>query len=260
MNCPTEPAAETSVTFSLHELMRIEQQRVAEHEEQLRRQEEIRQQTEREAETRQRREQSARLQVEQQLRAAQQQQAREEAARLGALQRAIEDRGRQEALQRCRAVEVQQQLQHQMQLEQLRQDRLKRKLKASVALVTIGWCATALGATVGYFGAIKPTVDQRYAQISDRLRGREQESETFKRLLEAQSTRIDKLLGDLSDSETARARLTAQLKQALQQLDRSRPGGAASAGGHPTAPPASSIQCSRDDDPMCAHGRVITDR
>jgi len=239
--------------------MRIEQQRVAERQEQVRKQEEIRRQEQREAALRQHQQQLQRLQAEEQQRAAHQQKAREEAARIQALQQAILDRERQEALERCRALEAVQELRHQTQLHQLRQQGLNRKLRVALALVSIGWCATVLGASVGYFGAVRPGADQRYAQLGERFSNSERQNEAFKRQLEAQAMRIDKLLDDLRESETTRARLTAQLQQTLQQLDRSGRK-ANAAGGQSTTPPASTTQCSREDDPLCSHGRLLNDR
>ena len=128
---------ESSVLFSLKELMNLEEDRIRQEEADKKRQEEAAIQARMEAERRVREEEQARLRAAEDERLAVEARAREETARLEAMRQAQVERARAEAENAARLEQIRRQQEHERQLMALQQDKSKQKLT---------WIAAASGA------------------------------------------------------------------------------------------------------------------
>lgn len=211
---------ETSVTFSLAELMKIEQERLAEQEQQRRLQAEQRENAERERRMRLEREASEKLRAEEQARREQEQRERTEAARLEAMRHAVVEAERERALQQARIAQAEHEREHQRKLTALQQNTVKRRLKAGLVTVSVALSVFVFGGASAFFGVIKPQTDRRIEQLDAQACQREQDNAQLKRKLEAQSATMDKLMDQVRQGQLERSMLTAKLDEAMKELER----------------------------------------
>jgi colicin import membrane protein len=151
---------ESSVLFSLNQLMNLEQQRIREEEEAARKRAEAESIVRMEIERRKREEQQARLHAEENRRRAEEAQRREMEARLEAIRVAELEKVRIDAEQKVRIALLEQANEHERKLAALTQDEQKRRLKR--ILIYGGAFMAALFATGGgvYFGHLKPEAER----------------------------------------------------------------------------------------------------
>ncbi len=159
---------ESSVLFSLNQLMSLEQQRIREEEDAQKRKVEAEVSARVEAERLARVEQEARLQAEESRRKAEEASRREEQARLQAMQLAELERARVEAEQKARIALVAQAQQHERELLALEGDGQKKRLKRVLVMGVVLSVALFGGAGGFYFGKIKP--DAERAEVEQRAR------------------------------------------------------------------------------------------
>ncbi len=181
---------DSSVLFSLNQLMKLEQQRVLEETEAARMRAEEQAAARLAEERRIREEREARLRAEEQARQEQERRQREEAARLEALRLGEIERARVEAERRAQLEVMNQSQEHERKLVALREDTHKKRLKR--ALVIGGLVATALFSTgLGvYFGHIKPEAERREQEQAAAIAAWEGEVSKLKTELEQANQRV----------------------------------------------------------------------
>lgn len=252
-----EATKETSVIFSLQELMRMEQDRIGEQERERERRQREREASEREAQRLAALAQEDKLRKEEQQRRADEARAREEAARIEAMQRAILEGERARAIEQARKAQAEHELIHALELQRAKLALVVRRLRAGLVGVSIG-AALLVGATsIASFGLLLPDADRRISVLQERAARFEQDNEGLKRKLEAASAKTDRLVEQLQMSETARGTLTARLDEAERELGRigKKPASGTTASG-PKPQPAGPA-CSNPLDPMCQNGQVL---
>jgi colicin import membrane protein len=119
---------ESSVLFSLKELMNLEEDRIKQEDAERRRQEEAAVQARLDAEKRVRDQEEARLRAEEEAKRSAEQRSREEQARLEAIRQAEIERTRLEAENAARIEQLRQQQDHEHRIAALSQDKGKKKL------------------------------------------------------------------------------------------------------------------------------------
>lgn len=212
-----------SVSFSLRELMHLEDERVAsEHAEARAREARAKAEAE-QAELRAKADQQARERAaaaERERRAAEERAA---TARIEAMQRATVEQARMEVEARTRADEAERERRHELELARLRAEPPKRPIGLALGAAALG-AALALGASlfVG-FVVIKPELDRRQARaLEDAARDHETRGVALQRQLDEREQALGLVRGEL---ERTRAELAAARKPVVVQ------------GPHPTPPP-----------------------
>ncbi|NUQ75238.1 MAG: hypothetical protein HUU21_16935 [Polyangiaceae bacterium] len=212
---------ESSVLFSLNELMSIEDQRLKEEQAaaQKRADEELAARVE--AERIERETEAARLQAEEERRRVEEARRREEAARLEAIRLAEVEKARAMAEQQARLEAMARQQQHEQKLAELAHDKQKKRLQK---IVTYGSLSAILviGGVLGvYFGKIKPEADAENIAAAAQIRAQQEESERLRRDVEEKNARVDKLLADLqaAQSKAEQERLARELAAAQKDRD-----------------------------------------
>jgi colicin import membrane protein len=240
---------ESSVLFSLKELMSIEEERIRSEEEEAKAQKAAAEQARLEAEQRAREEEAARLAAEEERRRLEEQRAREEAARLQAIQQAEMLKAQQEAEQHARMAAMTAQQEHERALATITQDRSKKRLR--IALIVGAIVVVLGGSTIGYFvyqGWQQNLAEKRAAEERERLAREEaarKEKELKDKLAEIQSLR-DKLAAAPTPEE--KAELMRKLDKAeTEAAGMRRPGYLPTKKGGDTPKP----KC-RPGDPLCS--------
>jgi colicin import membrane protein len=249
---------ESSVLFSLKELMSIEEDRIKTEEDDRVR---LAQEAERlrlETERRAREAEDARIRAEEERRRVEEQRRREEQARLAAIQQGELEKARTEAEQRARLEAMTAQQAHERQLAQLKQDKGKKQLQT---FLIVGACVVVLGGGIGGYFAWKNVQEKEAA-----LAAQQAEAKRLKEEAEAERMRrqqeIDDLKGSLAklegDSEEAK-KLREKIAQLEQDKDTDKPapgnrGGRPStgSGGKTDAPAPTPKPACREGDPMCS--------
>jgi colicin import membrane protein len=246
-----EGQKDSSFMFSLKELAGLEEDRINQ-EQRTRQQEEARKVREREEQERRAREaEEARIAAEHERQRLEEQQQREESARLEAMRAAEIERQRVEAEQRARLEAMQQQQAHAQQLELIRQDQSKKKLRWAAYGAAALFLLTAVGG-VGIY--VKLQNEAKAEQIMREASARQAEADQQRTRAEYQ-----KALDDISDlkkrlqsttNEVDRQKLERQLKELNQHAPPNpvgkKPAGTPNPGGkrEDDCPPGSL-------DPMC---------
>lgn len=244
---------ESSVLFSLKELMNLEEDRIKQEEDTKRRAEEEAARVRAEAERRAREEEEARLRAIDDKRRAEEQRTREESARLEAIRHGEVEKARVEAENHARMEQMRHQQEHERQLAMVTQDKSKKRLvliAVSIGVVALGGL---IGAAVFISGQLKKSQDLQ-AQMQ---------------ALQAQNDENNRKMNDLNDklshatSPEERAALEAQLddakkKQAeLQDQTNSVKSGHTgtyhpAAGTGPAHPNLPKCKCAGQGDPLCS--------
>src|SRR5580700_4882933 len=125
---PMPEQKESSVLFSLKELMNLEEDRIRQEESARKAKQEAELQARLDAERRQREEEEARLQGETNRRRAEEQRVREEQARVEAIRHAEVEKARLDAENAARIEAMRHQQEHERHLQSIKQDKHKRNL------------------------------------------------------------------------------------------------------------------------------------
>ena len=198
---------ESSVLFSLKELMTLEEDRIKQEEDQKRRAEEEAARVRAEAERRVREEEEARMRAEEERRRTDEQRTREDAARLEAIRHAEVEKARVEAENQARIEQLRHQQEHERHLASLTHDKSKKRL----VLIASGIGATALIGLV-IAGVV----------ISNSLK-KARDLESQMTALQAQADENNKKMNELNDklshatSPEDRAALEQQLQDAQKK-------------------------------------------
>jgi colicin import membrane protein len=245
---------ESSVLFSLKELMNLEEDRIRQEEDEKKKRAEAEVHARLEAEKRAREQEQSRLHAEEERRRSEEQRKKEEAARLEAIRHAEIEKARVEAEQKAKLEAMTQQQAHQLQLSTLQHDEHKKKLQRMVTFSVGGGVILLIGALFLYFGKIKPDNDAREAAARAQLMQQAEESRKLQAQLAEQSQKVNDLLGQLASAQDdkTRAELKAKLVDAQQQQTRLAKKAASGGGaGEAASKPKPPCNC-QPGDPLCS--------
>lgn len=184
---------ETSALFSLSELMRLEQDRIAEEEEQKRARAVAAESARREAERLVREQALARIELEEDRRRQEAEREREHAARIEAVRLGEIERVRVETEQRARLEALSAQQRHEQTLMALETDAGKKKLSRALRW-TLGLSAALIvGVVALYFGRFRPETRSQVQSLESLIQGQRLETEANQRALDAQNLKIKDL-------------------------------------------------------------------
>lgn len=245
---------ESSVLFSLNQLMQIEEDRVAEEERRTRAEEEAREAARRDAERRARAEEEAALRAEEERRAAAAAARREEEARLEALRLVEVERARFEAERQARIALLTQQHAHEQKLAALAEDRQKRRLRWTLVVGSIAAAALFGGAGGWYFGVVRPAEEAARLHEMNELSRREAENERLRGELGRAQKAADEALAALTQAqdEVSREAARRQAEDASRALDQAKKDLTVAARPAPEKPRSASCPpCKYEGDPLC---------
>jgi colicin import membrane protein len=209
---------ESSVLFSLKELMNLEEDRIKTEEtskaEAARRAEQERL----DAERRQRDEEQARLAAEEEKRRVEDARAREEAARLEAIRQAEIERAKVEAERQAQLAAMSAQQQHERQLEALKSDEGKKKLRNTLIGVGVFVPLLAIGAGVMVYNSNQEKKAQIAAQQAEAAKLAEERAKLEARLKEneGKTANLQAMLENEKD-EKKRLELQKQIDDAKNE-------------------------------------------
>ena len=198
---------ESSVLFSLKELMNLEEDRIRQEEDQKRRQEEEAARARAETERRAREEEESRLRAAEDKRRAEEQRSREEATRLEAIRHGEVEKARLDAENAARLEQMRHQQEHERQLAVVHQDKSKKRLVLIASGIGVLFIGALVGGVVLYSNAQKKQQELQ-AQLTD-LTSKQEENNRKMRDLE----------GQLSTATTPeqKAELERQIEDAKQK-------------------------------------------
>lgn len=198
---------ESSVLFSLKELMNLEEDRIRQEEDQKRRAEEEAARARAEAERRVREEEEARIRAAEEKRRGEEQRSREEAARLEAIRHAEVEKARLDAENAARIEQMRHQQEHERQLAMVTQDKSKKRLVLIAVGIGVLFIVGLVGGVVALTNAAKQK-EQLQAQLTDLTSKQEENQRKMNEL-------NDKLAKATTPEE--KAALQAQLDDARQK-------------------------------------------
>jgi colicin import membrane protein len=251
---------ESSVLFSLKELMNLEEDRIKQEDASRRAQAEAEQQARMAAERRVREEEEQRIQAEEDRRRTEEQRAREEAARLEAIRHGEIERARADAEAAARLEAMRHQQEHEHRITALKQDKHKRNLM----LAAIGASLLLIVGGVGAGITLKNKSDEAAAASAKHAQELAEQQATIDKLsaqAEEQTQKINDLITQLgtagSDAEKAliqkqleAARSAQQAAQAAAAKVRAQRASNVSGGGS-SPKPAKPCNCAPGD-PLCS--------
>ena len=235
---------ESSVSFSLDQILEIEKERIHEEQE-ARRLREAAEYAQREAAAiAARAAQQAAIQAEEQRRAREASQRAESEARVRAIQVATVEAARVEAAQRALLEQRRFEQDHECKLAEIAQDTSKRRLKRALiaGLVSAG---VLLGGGAGlYFGKLKPEADRAVAEKVAAVETERAKAKAAQDSLDASNRRYDELQRQYAD-----ARSEMERRAIAQKMAEIKPPAPVVPGtGRLVAPPPA--PCVDDQDPL----------
>jgi len=241
---------ESSVLFSLKELMNLEEDRIRQEEDQKRRTEEEAARVRADAERRVREEEEARLRAVEEKRRTEEQRTREESARVEAIRHAEVEKARLDAENQARLQQMSRQQEHERQLAVVNQDKSKKTLVLISSSIGVLLIAGIVGGAVLYSNAQKHERELQ-AQLQD-LQSKQEEN----------NRKMSELTDKLSHATTPeeRAALEADLEAAkrkqaelAQQQQSVKPGNVGHVGGGAAPVPRALPKCKcAAGDPLCS--------
>lgn len=196
---------ESSVLFSLKELMNLEEDRIKTEEQAKAAAHHAAEQARLENERRAREAEEARIRAEEERRRMEELRSREEAARLEAIRQAEVERARVEAEQQARLAALASQQEHEQKLAALKHDESKKKLRKTLFGVIGG---------VVLVGGITATLVVREIQERDRVRAAQEQQ------LKESQEKLEKAMAELKASEGKESELKRQLDSAKDEATR----------------------------------------
>jgi len=243
-----------SVTFSLKELMKLEDERV-DQEKLAREAREHAVKAAREEQTRRERvELEARERAESEERDRVRHKELEEEARREAIQRATVEQARITVEARTRAEEADRERRHEIELQRMRSEAVKKPGPGGFIGSALGGAAFALAlCLVMYFAVSKPAGDKRIAELDRAVAGADGRADELSRRVDEQKSRIGDLEKELSAAQAA------LLVKAPAAATGPKPPTAPFVGRHvdpkgPKGPnPNDGPPCANKFDPLCGH-------
>jgi colicin import membrane protein len=222
---------ESSVLFSLKELMNLEEDRIKQEDDDAKqRADEERRRLDMEAQ-RKREEEEARVAAEQERRRLEDSRQREESTRLEAIRQAEIEKRRIEAERAAQLEAMSKQQEHQRQLAMIQQDEGKKKLRNTLIGVGVGSVLLIGGGLGVYFGKIKPEADAKQAAIEAQSRADKEEAEKSKRDAADAQAKVMALMDDLKNAKDDASRKELAQKLADAQADAAKKAKAVGGGG-----------------------------
>lgn len=241
---------ESSVLFSLKELMGLEEERIRNEEAEKAAAAAAAEKARLDAERAARDAEEARIRAEEERRRMEEARAREEAARLEAIRQAEVEKARVEAEQRARIEAMTHQQQHEQKLAALQHDQSKKKLRK--ILIAVAIAVPVVGGVAGFL-AYRGFQEEkaRQAALAEENRIAKEKADKLAADLKEQQTKIDSLLSQLSSAKDEATRLALQ-KQLEEEKEKQKKlsgggGGAKPAGGGAGKP----CNCTPGD-PLCS--------
>src|SRR5262245_12582809 len=191
---------ESSVLFSLKELMSLEEDRIRTEEAERAAQAAAAERARLEAERVAREQEEARIRAEEERRRTDEQRMREESARLEAIRVGEIEKARVEAEQRARLEAMTAQHQHERSLAAIHGDESKHKLRKTLIAVAIA--VPVLGAGAGFL--IYKDYQQKQAEaaaLSEQNRLKDEQQKKLEAQLREQQAKVDALLADLANAK-----------------------------------------------------------
>jgi colicin import membrane protein len=244
---------ESSVLFSLKELMSLEEDRIRTEEAERSAQAAAAEKARLEAERQAREAEEARIRAEEERRRLDEQRSREETARLEAIRVAEIEKARIDAEQRARLEAMTQQQQHERSLAAIHGDEHKHKLRKM--LIGVAIAVPLIGGLAGFlvYQDYQAKQTQQAAMVAEQQRLADEKKKLEASLLEQQK-KVDSLLADLTNAkdDATRAQLQKQLQEEQQKQQQMRgTGGTRPAAGGAGAPAAPKAKCTPGD-PLCS--------
>lgn len=241
---------ESSVLFSLKELMGLEEDRIREEEAQKEAAARAAHEAKLAAERAAREAEEARMRAEEEERQRDDQRRKEEAARLEAIRVAEIERARAEAEHQARLASVTAQQQHEATMAALSQDRHKKRLQIMVGVIG-GVLLIGGVAGVAMFQQNKSDNERRAAIEAASRKEAEDKLQRLQREFEMASRKEQELSRSLASAkdEAERTRLQAELDKAKKDKDKAG-GGIRPGGGGPKPAGAAKAACNPND-PLC---------
>jgi colicin import membrane protein len=202
---------ESSVLFSLKELMNLEEDRIKQEETARQRQADAANQARLDAERRAREEEEARLRAEEERRRSEEQRGREETARLEAIRQAEIEKARLDADNAARTEQLKHQQEHERQIKALSQDKHKKRL----TLIATSAAIFLLVALVGGGLFIKSQADERAAETmkhQQEMAAQQAQYEKLQSQLQGQMDQVTQLESAVTNARDDAARAAAQQK------------------------------------------------
>ncbi len=248
---------ESSVLFSLKELMNLEEDRIRGEEADKAAQTAAAEQARMAAERAARDAEESRLRAEEERRRLEESRAREETARLEALRHGEVEKARVEAEQQARLTAMAAQQQHERQIEAIKGDDSKKKLRnILIAVFIIGPILGGGAAFMAYQSSQRAAA--ALAQKDVEAQESKKKLDDLKRDLKAKEDSVNELQGQVANEkdEKKKAQLQAQLAEAQKEKDDAtkkvgtggpRAGSGSGENGGPAKPPC---KCNPVD-PLC---------
>lgn len=211
---------ESSVLFSLKELMSLEEDRIRGEEADKAAQAAAAEQARLAAERAARESEEARIRAEDERRRAEEARAREEAARLEALRQAEIEKARVEAEQQARLAAMAAQQHHERQIEAIKGDESKKKLRNILLAVAIVVPLVAGGVGFVVYQNAQKAEAQRVA-LQKEAEEAARKLEAMKKDLKAKEDAVNDLSNQVANEKdaTKKAQLQAQLAEAQKEKD-----------------------------------------
>jgi colicin import membrane protein len=245
---------ESSVLFSLKELMNLEEDRIKQEDADRQARVDADRRAQEEAELRRRQDESARLAAEEERRRVEEQRQREEAARLDAIRHAEIEKKRIEAERAAQLEAMSKQQEHARQLAMIQQDQGKKKLRTTLVAVGIG-AVLVIGGVTGVLIKNSNEATAKQAQLEKERAAQAEEAEKAKKEAAELNQKISTLMEQLSGARDEKSRLELQQKlaeaqDALKKKAVPGVGGPRPAGDTGAKPAGGGSKCPPGD-PMC---------
>jgi len=240
---------ESSVLFSLKELMGLEEDRIREEEAQKEAAAKAALEAKQAAERAARDAEEARIRAEEEERQRDEQRRKEEAARLEAIRVAEIERARADAEHQARLASVTAQQQHEAAMAALNQDRHKKRLQIMVGVIA-GVLLIGVVGGVAWYQDVTQKAAARAAADAAEKKIQADKLERLQREFEMASRKEQELSRSLASAkdDAERSRLQAELEKA--QKEKARVGGAARSSGAAKSGGAQKAACNPND-PLC---------
>jgi colicin import membrane protein len=248
---------ESSVLFSLKELMNLEEDRIREEEAEKERTARIEAERRAREEADRRAAEQARMQAEADARRAEEQRQKEEVARIDAIRTAEIEKAKAEAEHQARLQAMTAQQAHEAQIAALQSDSTKKRLKLIVGIVT---AVLVLGGGATVFAVMKSNEEQaqREAILAAEQVRAAQELAKIKADFEAAQKAQEDLQGELASAkdEATKRELEAKLAAAKAETEAKSKAVRSSGGSRPSSgggsrKPAKDCNCPPGD-PLCS--------
>lgn len=243
---------ESSVLFSLKELMNLEEDRIRSEEAERAAATAAAERARLDAEHAARAAEEARIRAEEERRRMEEQRSREETARLEAIRIAEVEKARVEAEQRARLEAMAQQQQHERSLAAIKEDDHKKKLRNWLIIGGIG--AVVVLGVVGGLGYRSYTEGKEAERMAiEQKRVADLERKKLEAQMEEQRKKVDSLIGQLSSAsdEATRLKLQKQLDEERAKTEKIRVG--VGSGGRPSSGTGAAKPCNcTPGDPLCS--------